>query len=183
MYPLSRGRWLSLSIAVMFAALLAACASIHVNSYLARDAQFGRYRSYAWAAADRLSTGDPRLDNNPFFQKRLQTDVERQLDMRGFEKLAAVPPDLVVHYHASVNQEIDVNGVDRQFGHCEVAECQPLVYEAGTIVVDLVDARTNQLVWRGWARDNIEGVIDNQSWLEEKIDQSVVRIMERLPRR
>jgi hypothetical protein len=158
------------------------CRSMNVSSYEARGVDFAQYRSYSWAPSDRLSTGDPRLDNNPFFQRRLQAGVEQKLAARGFERRAAGTPDLVVHYHASVNQRIDVNGVDREFGHCEAEECRPFVYEAGTIVLDLVDARTNRLVWRGWARDSLDGVIDDQAWLEQKVDEAVTKIMETLPR-
>jgi hypothetical protein len=153
-----------------------------VGSYEARGIDFARYGSYGWAAADRLSTGDPRLDNNPFFERRLKAGVDRQLAGRGLEQGAAGAPDLVVHYHASVSQRIDLNGIDREFARCEAEECQPFVYEAGTIVLDLVDARTNTLVWRGWAKDSLDGVIDDQSWLEQKVDQAVTRIMATLPR-
>jgi len=188
MYPLLRvrrthGLRLALSVVVgVLAAAAASCASMRVSSYLAKDADLARYHSYTWAPSDRLSTGDPRLDNNPFFQERLQSSVDRQLGARGFAREAVTSPDLVVHYHASVSQELDVNNTDREFGHCDAGDCRPLLYEAGTIVVDLVDARTNKLVWRGWANDSIDGVIDNQDWLEDKIDQAVNRIMQQLPR-
>lgn len=167
-------------LAVVAAVAFAGCATVRVNSYLSRQADFGRYRSYAWAASDRLATGDPRLDNNPFFLARLRMDVDRHLAARGFEPAAS--PDLVIHYHASVGDEIDVNGADSAYGQCDVDECSPVVYQAGTIVLDLVDARTNQLVWRGWARDTLDGAIDNQDWLEQKIDRAVLKIMERLPK-
>lgn len=35
--------------------------------------------------------------------------------------------------------------------------------DAGTLTLDLVDARTGRLVWRGWAERSIEGVLDNRS--------------------
>ena len=47
--------------------------------------------------------------------------------------------------------------------------------------IDLVDRRTNRLVWRGWAAGSIEGLIDDQAWLEKRIDETVARIMLRLP--
>jgi len=163
------------------ALVLAGCASMQIGSYVGRGVDFAQYRSYAWAASDRLSTGDPRLDNNPFFQARLQGDVEKQLANRGFEKREAGTPDLVVHYHASVTQQINVDGVDSDFGYCERGECQPFVYEAGTIVLDLVDARTNKLVWRGWAKESVEGAIDDQDLMERNVDEAVTRILEKLP--
>jgi uncharacterized protein DUF4136 len=56
------------------------------------------------------------------------------------------------------------------------------VYDAGTLFVDLVDTRTNRLVWRGWAEGSVDGVIDNQEWMEQRIDHVVTRILQRLPR-
>jgi hypothetical protein len=46
-----------------------------------------------------------------------------------------------------------------------------------------VDPRSNRLIWRGWAEGSFEGVIDNQEWLEKRIDETVARIMDRLPAR
>jgi hypothetical protein len=56
------------------------------------------------------------------------------------------------------------------------------VYDAGTLVVDLVDRRANKVIWRGWAEGSVDGMIDNQDWMEQKIDDAITRIMERLPR-
>ena len=52
---------------------LNACATLRVNSYLERGADFARYRSYAWRLSDAFSTGDPRLDNNRFFSERVES--------------------------------------------------------------------------------------------------------------
>lgn len=75
--------------------------------------------------------------------------------------------------------------MDREHGYCYADDCQAGVieYEAGTLVLDIVDARTNRVIWRGWAERGMDGVIDNQEWMEEEIDEVVTRILERLPRR
>jgi hypothetical protein len=155
---------------------------MNVSSYVERGVDLRVYHSYAWAPSDRLSTGDPRLDNNPFFAERVQSDAEKHLAARGFEKKTDAP-DLLVHYHASIRQRIDVNGIDRERGYCSEDDCRPYVYEAGTLLLDLVDARTQKIVWRGWAEDTVDGVIDNQELMEQQIDKAVGQIMERLPGR
>jgi len=170
-----------LAAAALGVLTLAACASMNVSSFVERGADLTQYRSYQWAAADARATGDPRLDNNPFFHERIQAQVERQLNAKGYEKTASDPPDLVIHYHASVAQEVEAAGTDRPYVTCD--DCSPYVYDAGTIVVDLVDARTSKLVWRGWAEGSIDGAIENQAWLEQRVDDAVTRIMARLPRR
>ena len=50
-------------------------------------------------------------------------------------------------------------------------------------VKGLVGTRTNKLVWRGWAEGSVDGVIDNQEWMEARIDDAVAQILQRLPRR
>lgn len=162
---------------VILALALSGCASTSVSSYVARGANLQEHRTYNWAPADARSTGDPRLDNNRFFQERVQAAVEEQLANRGFEKAAS--PDLLVHYHASVTQEIDISGAERNGGYGD--DCQPEVYDEGTLLIDLVDARTEQLVWRGWAQGSIDGVIDDQRLMEQRIDAAVARIMRKLP--
>jgi len=172
---------LTLAAVALSALTVTACATMQVNSFVERGADVTRYRTYHWASADAYSTGDPRLDNNEFFRDRIQAQVDRRLGDRGFEKTTAAGPDLLVHYHASVAQEVNANGVDQPNSECE--DCEPYVYDAGTIVVDLVDARTSRLVWRGWAERSIDGAIDDQTSMEREIDEAVARIMERLPRR
>lgn len=158
------------------------CATHRVNAYLERGADFERYRSYAWAPSDGLSTGDPRLDNNRFFSQRVEEAVNMQLAARGFEKAGAATADLLVHIHARVDQRIDAGAIDRRYRRCDIEDCRPQVYEAGTLLIDFIDARTNTLAWRGWAEDSFDGVIDDQRWMEETIDKAVSRILARLPR-
>jgi len=155
-------------------------ASMNISSFVERGTDVRQYRTYSWGPADLQATGDPRLDNNEFFQERIRAAIEQQLDGRGFEKTAADASDLLIHYHANVEQLVNANGLDEPYASCE--DCEPYVYDAGTIVVDLVDARTHRLVWRGWAEGSIDGVVDDQAWMEKRVDEAVARIMARLPR-
>lgn len=173
-------RLLQVTLAAVTALALGGCATTRVNGFLERGMDFQQYDSYAWAAADRFSTGDPRLDNNEFFQTRLRTVVDRHLTTRGFEQASPATAGLLVHFHANVQQRIDVNELDLRFGYCD--NCHSSVYEAGTLTIDLVDARTNRLVWRGWSEGALDG-IDDQSMMEARIDTAVTKILTRLPPR
>ena len=175
-------RLVRLAALALFTLALTGCVPVKVNSYLERGADLTRYRTYDWGAPDSWTTGDPRLDNNPFFQERVRADVDKQLAGRGFEKTMSGRPDLRLHYHASFTQRIDTNGLDEARGYCDNHDCQPYVYEAGTLLLDFVDTRTNRVVWRGWAEGSVDGVIDNQQWLEQRVDDAVKRILARLPR-
>jgi hypothetical protein len=180
MYSFFRLAVLSLGIAA-----LSGCATMTVGSHVETGLDFGGYRTFAWGPADALPTGDPRLDNNPFFQDQVQGAVERRLSGKGLTLASAEKPDLLIHYHANVVQRFDVNRVDRQNGYCYGADCNVDVaeYDAGTLVVDVVDARTSRVIWRGWAQDSVDGVIDDQGRLQRMIDEAVTRMFERFPGR
>ena len=170
---------LGVAAAISFA--LASCAPVRVNSYVGRDVELRRYHTYAWAPADTFSTGDARLDNNTFFSERVQRAVDGQLRTKGFEKLVGGQPDFLVHYHARVQQRLDVSDFHPDQPGCQAGDCGSSVYDAGTLLIDFTDSQSNQLMWRGWAERGLEGVIDDQTWMDKTIDDAVTRIMARLP--
>ena len=101
--------------------------------------------------------------------------------MRG-EKTSSAASHLLVHYHISVTQKLDTRRLDPSYSYSEDGDRQRYAYAAGTLFVDLVDPRTKRLVWRGWAEGSLDGVIDDQDWLDARVDDAVVRILQQLPR-
>jgi len=156
------------------------CALRQVRSYTEHGFDPSLYHSYRWAPDEERPTGDPRLDNNPFFRRSVQAGVDDELAKRGFEKATAGRADLVLQYHALVTQRVEMAGADLVYRAC--TDCKPYLYDAGSLVIDVVDAETRALLWRGWAEGDIGGIIENQSSMEELVGQTVSRIMERLPR-
>lgn len=170
-----------LSLAAAVSLVLVSCAPMRVNSYVGPDADLRRYHTYSWASPDTFSTGDARLDNNTFFSERVQRAVDGQLRKKGFEKAAEGSPDFVVHYHARIGQRIDSGEFHPGQAGCQAGDCRPSVYEAGTLLIDFMDPRSTRLLWRGWAERGLDGVIDDQTWMDATIDDAVTRIMARLP--
>jgi hypothetical protein len=172
----------TVGFALVFTLALAGCATMNVSSHVERGIDFAQFKTYDWTVADALPVGDPRLDNNPFFRDYLQGAIEKQLARKGYRRVTGEAADLLLHYHATVNQRMEINAVDRQAGYC-YEDCQPQIieYEQGTLVLDVVDARTLKVIWRGWAQDSIQGIIDDQARLERQVDKAVTRIFERFP--
>ena len=168
---LQKHRPVIVAAAAALAIAAAGCAALRSGDYVARTAAFPHYHTWEWAAAHENPTGDPRLDSNPMFEGRVRAAVEHQLASRGYVRTTlAGLPDLRAHYHVNFTKMFDVTS--GAHGDSCYGDCGPDAdaYEQGTIVVDLVDTRTNELVYRGWARDNMEGLIDDQSRLEHEVD-------------
>jgi hypothetical protein len=178
---MDRSRRLASLVAVALGAIaLSGCAVKTVHSYVERGVDLNRYQRYSWGPEARTATGDPRLDNNEIFQQQVRAAVDKQLATKGFEKTTSGSPDLLVHYHASVEQRIDLRDKEPS---TPCPECKPFIYDAGTLVVDLVDPDTSKVLWRGWSERNIDGAVDDQRWMKEEIDKTVARIFEDLPAR
>lgn len=176
--PMRPGLLLALCAVVLVGS---ACGLRSVHSYTGRGVNLEGYRHYTWAPASRSRTGDPRLDNNEIFREHVREMIDRRLIERGFVKDApGLSPDVVVHYHTSINQDMDLHEL-APWDVCP--ECTPFVFDAGTLVIDLVDARSEALVWRGWAEGNITGLVDDQAQLEAEIDRAIARILAPLPAR
>jgi hypothetical protein len=111
--------------------------------------------------------------------------VQKQMAARGYVQSTSRIPDLLIHYHASINQRIDVSAVDAERGYCRDEECNARVlhYEASTLVLDIVDAHTNRVIWRGWAQDDVGDMLDNTDRMERKINQAVTKMLAQLPPR
>ena len=148
-----------------------------------RDLDFAQYRTYSWGPADALPVGDPRLDKNSHFRDFLEGVVEKRMAAKGYQATAD-RPDLLIHYHAAVTTRINVNDVDRSYGYCEGGHCEPQVseYEQGTLVIDIVDTKTNRVIWRGWSQHAMTGVIEHEDRLEQQVGDGVAKLLENLPR-
>jgi hypothetical protein len=160
------------------------CATMNVSSHVERGLDFTQYRTYDWGPADSLPTGDPRLDKDPFFQDHLQGAVEKALAVRALEWSTTGMADLQIHYHANISERIDIDRMDRERGYCYAGGCSPpaVEYEAGTLVIDIIDMRTNRLIWRGWAQGGVRGMLDSQDTMARQIDDAVTRMFTGFPR-
>lgn len=179
MRPLGRLATLALSTLAV-----TACTTMSVGSHVRSGLDFSGYRTYDWGPPDAFPTQDPRLDGDPFFHDHMQGAVDRALAAAGFERVVTGERDLLIHYHASVTHRIDINRAEHDPAYCSEPDCVPVIeFEAGTLVLDLMDARTGRLVWRGWAQEALGDMLENPDTMRRRIDEAVRRMLERLPPR
>ena len=159
---------------------------MRVSAHVDPNADFAQFKTFAWGPPDSLPAGDPRLDENGFFQDHMQGAVERQMLRKGYAHAGERDtPDVRIHFHAVVRARMNVNNLDAGRGFCSGTDCGAGVseFEEGTLIVDVMDSRTNRLVWRGWAQDTIGDTLNNGDKLAERIDRAVTGLMGALPGR
>jgi hypothetical protein len=162
---------------------LGACAAMAVGSDFSVLTDFKPFRTYSWAPRDALPTGDPRLDNNPFFDARVRTAVDSLMAVKGYRVTHPdSAPGLTLHYHVSLRQRVDYVQADTDRGYTyPSSETIARSYEEGTLVIDIAEARTKRILWRGWAQRDITGVIDDRKQLERRTYEAVHEILRLFP--
>jgi hypothetical protein len=143
----------------------------------------GRYESFNWDQAQIRHTGDARLENNPFFEDALFGALERELAAHGIRRVES-DPDLMVHYHLSVEDHIEVFESDPTSGYpaTDYGEgTEVLQYEEGTFIVHFSEAKTHDDLWIGWARGDIGRALTDSDVMQEWIDDAVGRMFELFP--
>lgn len=155
---------------------------MQTGAYFDQALSVAPFRTFAFDTRDALPTGDPRLDNNPFFDSRMRSAVELELQFKGL-LTADESPDLLVHYHASVSQRMDVIRSDQERGYSNVTGVEPTViqFDEGTILVDVADAKTKKVIWRGWARADIGRVLDDAHAMDKFVHEAVHKMFEQFP--
>jgi hypothetical protein len=154
--------------------------------------EFGQYTYFTWDEPEEHPTGDPRLDNSPFFQQRVHSAVEWEFTTRGIELIGEGDRDietggpartLAVHHHTSVQDHVEAYEVDPGAGFTadDVDEAQVTVYQEATFIVGLVDAQTGELVWSGWARVDVDKAIADPEVMRRQVDAAVAEMFKSFP--
>jgi hypothetical protein len=172
-----------LLVASLGATLTGCLTLMPVSSHVERGVDFVRFATYDWGPPDALPVTDERLSQNPYFVDDVHGAIDSELSRHGLVRATSERADLLVHYHAAVTGRVEVATRPGPYRDCVGEDCQPRVtgYNAGTLVIDIMDASTRQLVWRGWAEHRLEDMLDDPVLVKRRVQEAVHRIFETYP--
>lgn len=183
------------------ALLLSACESMQVTNDFNPAVDFAQFRTWAWKdPAVQYQPNNPMLKSDLTEQRIIQA-VGSQLDQRGLRPVATgAKPDLWVQTYLIVanRQEQVVTNYgyggpwggpwggywggpwEGYWGPAAYNETRNVVYQVGTLQIDLTDAKDGRLVWRGSA----EKILNNSPTPQERsaaIREAVTKILSHYP--
>lgn len=171
-------------MAVTVSAAVAACGlGVVAGADFAPTVDFAQYSSFTWDEPDDRPVGDPRLENNPFFEERLHGAIAIELAEQGIRQRDQ-GPGLIVHHHATVRSRVDVYEADERAGYggrTYVEGTQVVQFDQGTILVDIADAHTKDVIWRGWAQFDISRALSDPTIMTQAIDEAIRKMFENFP--
>ena len=159
-----------MSVMGILIGLLAASAQAQsVQTDYDRSFNFSNLKTFGFAGQSRSAT-DP-LANDSLNDGRIKAAVESQLIANGYR--TDVNPDFVVVYYVTTKNKLSVQdfgyGPPRWFGGRNISVNQ---YSEGTLLVDFIDTKTNQVIWRGRASGTLE-----MKGVDKKISKSVEKLV------
>jgi Domain of unknown function (DUF4136) len=142
-----------------------------------RAANFSHYKTFSW---EKVQTPDP------LWVDRIKPAVDASLAAKGWTQVESGGNISIVaieinRNHQTLNTFYDDFGGGfrwRGFGGFGESTTTPETYTVGTLVVDLFDAKTKDLVWRGVS----SGMLSNKSGKNiENLDRGVQKLFQHFP--
>lgn len=165
----------------------AACSSVKISSDYDKSADFSSYKTYAFTPEAQKMVGINDLNRN-----RLLNAIETELAAKGFSK-AESNPDVLIDLQLKGEQKQTATatnsggyygyGYGYRYGMGGGMSTTTINYDTyvdGTLFVDMIDTKKNQLVWQGRGTKTVDPDA-SQKKREDNINYAVKQIFTKYP--
>jgi len=162
---------------------LTGCSSLEVSNDWNREVDFSGFKTFTWLERTGAEPGDQLPSHLDIRLRRVVDDV---LTEKGFRRTSVTPEaDLLLTYWVSFEKELRVDtyggfgayGYGYWPGYYGVGTTSVRVVAKGTVVVDVVDRRTTQLVWTG----QVQGAVQSRNPPGERVEMVVTKLLQAFP--
>lgn len=167
------------AILCAFAFVLVCCTAAlaqDVTTNYMPGTDFSKYRTYKWVAIE------GGVHPNQIVDAEIKQAVDQQLSAKGMTKTDADTADMYIGYQVAVDQEKQWNaygmGGGWRFGGMGTATSSTITN--GTLVLDLYDPATKQLVWTGRATKTL-GSTGNQDKDQKNLNKAMAKLLKNYP--
>ena len=175
------------TILLLTALTLGGCSTVEVSQDYDVHADLSHYGTWQWRDAVQPKTGDIRADN-PLLDKRIRRAVANHFAGRHFDETTETP-EIFLSYHLTIERKINsdttyssvgVGGFYYPWYGGIGTETRIWQYDESRLTIDIEDARTGELVWRGVGVYRFKDYKTPQE-AEAAIQQTVDRILQQFP--
>lgn len=182
---------LSICLAIAGALLLGSCAVTDMS----QEVDFNQYRTFGWGKAE-ISVSSPAYKSG-LISSKIRKNVKDEFEKHGLV-YSKKNPDLLVSYETFTKEKEQMTG--SRFGYPYMYPYrgfypymwgwggypylpyggygpQMYSYTEGTLIIDVIDAKTSEHIWRGLVKGNVSDV----KALQRSIDKGVKAIMKKYP--
>jgi len=170
------GKLLSLAFALALLLFTGGLAAQDVKYNSMPGTDFSKFHTYKWVAIEGASHPNQIVD------AEIKQSVDSQLASKGLTKTDSDKADLYVGYQIAVDQEKQWNaygmGGGIRWGGMATATSSSI--NIGTLVVDMYDPATKQLVWTGTATKTMDPS-SNQEKNQKNLNKAMAKLLKNYP--
>ncbi|WNO07682.1 DUF4136 domain-containing protein [Teredinibacter sp. KSP-S5-2] len=176
------GQLIFVLLSVLF---IASCASQKTTTDYQPGYEFSSLKKYYLLPNPENTKDNPKVSQLDL--KRIEYALENTLNTR-FEKVEKEQADFWVRYHLLVEEKSDVRSVDVGFSRrnswyywgIRDEDVYTVHYQEGSIIVDFLDAKTEDVVWRGVTKGKIKPKL-NPSERQSKVVEEINNLLQLFP--
>jgi len=168
-----------LILTVMMFAFAGGLSAQQVKTDYDHNANFTQYKTYSW---EQVKTKDP------LFVDRIKSAVNAALTAKGWTEVPSGGDVSIIAIQTTQDQQTLNTFYDgmgggwgwRRFGGGGFGDATTTTetYQVGTLVIDLFDTKTKQLIWRGTASDTLS---NNSKKNIENLNKGVEKLFKKFP--
>lgn len=146
-----------LILLTIFTLALGSCATKVSTSY-DQQTDFSRYKTFCWLQGCEFSFTGPAYLNDTLIIGRLQRVIIKEMEKKGMTYDAG-SADLLLDFHVTVeSKETQVYRFEQErYNLLDPADTPDVYYYLeGTVIIDMVDRETGEMVWRSEAQRYLE---------------------------
>jgi hypothetical protein len=145
------------------------------------------YKTYAWL--DLPKGDDPRVHND-LLETAIVSAVDTELAAWGYTEVTHGSPDFLIGYHIDIQGKLSVTHVNDYYGYnygywaprygAGYSQTYVDQYDEGTLLLDIIDGKSNKLVWRSTARAELNEYA-NPRERRERLESAVQKMLSDFP--
>lgn len=151
---------------------LAACSSMSIKTAKDPGADFGQYRTYAWAPLPPVESG---MTGNSMVDETIRADVEQNLAIKGLSKVPMPQADLLVSYTAIGTDTLTYGAAPGPWLWGPDYDVYP--QKVGSLTLQFIDSKNNRTVWQGTAAD----VVGQNGVYQPQIAEAIKGLLKKYP--
>ena len=157
---------------VSFISMIAFGQQVSVNYNHSQS--FAQYHTYAWGSNNANQVKDSIL------AQVAQQDIDAAMQAKGFQKVAeSANPDLILTANGGMKEQTSYSAWGMRGIGGGMGGITPEQNVIGNLIVDLYDAKSQSLVWRGIAQDSLS---NNGNKNQEELGKAVQKMFKQWPK-
>jgi hypothetical protein len=156
------------------------CSSVSVYQDYDKNTNFTQYKTFAFH-----KNGIDKAEISDIDKKRILRALDETLTSKGFIK--SDNPDILISFFTKEREQVDVNQFNMGWGFGWGWGWNPWLwgdtttvnrYVEGTLFIDIIDAKTKELLWQGEGVGTLTKNVDKK---DERTKEFVTKILAQYP--